>query len=343
MSRHKNHWLRGFALVMMSVVPVEAIAQSAEDPVAMARAQALFDEASKEMDARSFASACKKLEEVTHLVPQGIGARETLGECYENQKKIASAWSQYRAAAAIARAKNEEARSAELEKHAALLRARVSTLTIDVPAALRQLLGLEIMLDNVIVAQTQWGSPLPTDGGAVNLVAKATGYEKFAKLIEVAPEGAAVQAAIPNLKRLSESGTSGIQAGPMDASRQSWRWVGVSAAGLSAVSLALGVWGSVEIVNAQADINKLRPAASWSGSACDPDVAVTLPSSARGACNKQIFGPLQVVFYSLSAVSGIGGGYALVRSYSGTTRRTTLWVEPEIRSDQAVLWAGGNW
>ena len=57
-------------------------------------AQALYDSATVLMDAHDYANACAKLEEVTHLVPDGLGARLTLADCYEREKK----WEQARAA-----------------------------------------------------------------------------------------------------------------------------------------------------------------------------------------------------------------------------------------------------
>lgn len=65
------------------------------DPQAAAAAQALYAKATADMDAKDFASACRKLEEVTRLAPEGLGAKLTLGDCYAALGKLASAWGQY--------------------------------------------------------------------------------------------------------------------------------------------------------------------------------------------------------------------------------------------------------
>src|SRR5262245_12663625 len=73
-----------------------------EDPQKTLAAQALFTQAAAEMDAKQYESACRKLEEVTRLLPSALGAKLTLAECYEARGKLASAWSQYALVEAMA-------------------------------------------------------------------------------------------------------------------------------------------------------------------------------------------------------------------------------------------------
>src|SRR4051812_40620982 len=87
----------GFALL----VPPAARGQ-AGDPQRALAAQALFDQAEAEMAAGQIASACKRLEEVTRLVPDALGGKLKLGDCYEKLGRLASAWSQFAIVAQVA-------------------------------------------------------------------------------------------------------------------------------------------------------------------------------------------------------------------------------------------------
>jgi len=82
------------ALTLHLLAPSPALAQGV-DPQRALTAQALYEQATAEMDAKSDRSACRKLEEVTRIVPEGIGARLTLGRCCEARGSLASAWSQF--------------------------------------------------------------------------------------------------------------------------------------------------------------------------------------------------------------------------------------------------------
>jgi thioredoxin-like negative regulator of GroEL len=83
------------ASVLSFALASSAFVHSAHAQGDVAAAQALYDKAVEQMAAKSFAEACPKLEEVTRLMPEGLGAKLTLAECYEGQGKLASAWLQY--------------------------------------------------------------------------------------------------------------------------------------------------------------------------------------------------------------------------------------------------------
>ena len=62
------------------LIAFAAIQARAADPERVLAAQALYDQATAEMEAKDYPSACSKLEEVTRLVPEGLGAKLTLGQ-----------------------------------------------------------------------------------------------------------------------------------------------------------------------------------------------------------------------------------------------------------------------
>src|SRR5262249_19576610 len=84
-------------------------------------AQALYDEAAKDLAAKNYAAACPKLEEAARLTPEAVGVRLTLGMCYEGQGLLASASAAYQLAeAGAARAHQAERQRRAHEEVAAL-------------------------------------------------------------------------------------------------------------------------------------------------------------------------------------------------------------------------------
>ncbi|WP_437661187.1 tetratricopeptide repeat protein [Sorangium sp. So ce1182] len=162
--------------------------------------QALYDQATAEMDAGKYASACGKLEEVTRLAPDGLGAKLTLGQCYEAWGKLASAWAQYTLVEAMAAKAGQAERSTRAGEKAAALKPRLATLTIDVSAAVRAYPGLAITRDGVPLGQAQLGASLPVDAGEHEVVATAPGHKPWRRSAAVGADGDAVSVAIPALE-----------------------------------------------------------------------------------------------------------------------------------------------
>lgn len=194
-------------LALACTIPVPARAQTV-DPQRALTAQALYEQATAEMDARKFADACRKLEEVTRLIPEGLGAKLTLGQCYEAQDKLASAWSQYALVQEMATKVGQEARAMLAGGKAAALKPQLATITIEVPDTNWKTLGLTVSRDGLSIGEPQWGTPLPVDAGSHEIVAKAPGRETYKKQLEVVANGARVTVKIPRL-RLDQAAAAG--------------------------------------------------------------------------------------------------------------------------------------
>jgi hypothetical protein len=177
------------ALFLTLLAPTPGHTQTA-DPQRMSAAQALYDQAAAEMDAHKFASACPKLEEVTRLIPEGLGAKLTLGECYEGLGKLASAWSEYTRVEELAAKAGQRERARKAANVAAALRPRLATLTIEVPDEVRATPGLGITREGVPVEKAHWGTPLPVDVGEYEVVVTAPGRKRSAQSLRVAADGA---------------------------------------------------------------------------------------------------------------------------------------------------------
>ncbi|XXX82529.1 hypothetical protein WMF30_27625 [Sorangium sp. So ce134] len=191
--------LAPIALAAALIAPGPAQAQKV-DRHAAPTAQALYDQATAEMDAGSFASACGKLEEVTRLVPDGLGAKLTLGQCYEAWGKLASAWAQYTFVEALAAKAGQAERAERAGAWAAALKPRLATLTVEVPEAVRAYPGLAITRDGVSLGRAQWGASLPVDTGAHEIVATARNRKPWKRSAVVTADGEAVSVAIPALE-----------------------------------------------------------------------------------------------------------------------------------------------
>ncbi len=89
----------------LSLPPV-ARAQPAANAVA---AEELFRKGRDLLEQKRYAEACPKLEASQKLDP-AVGTQYSLGQCYEGESRLASAWFAYRGAAAVAAQKGDRRR-----------------------------------------------------------------------------------------------------------------------------------------------------------------------------------------------------------------------------------------
>jgi hypothetical protein len=167
-------------------VPFARAEKSAPKASPSALAQKLFDEAIAAMDAHKYAEACRKLEQVTELVPKGVGAHEMLGECYEKMGRLGSAWEQYTLAQTLAA---DQIRIDGISAKAKQLEARVARLTIVVPSQLRSVIGLSVLHDGRIEEKALWDTPLPVDKGKHVIEVKAPGFQTWTKEVDISVDG----------------------------------------------------------------------------------------------------------------------------------------------------------
>jgi hypothetical protein len=159
------------------------------DPQRLAAAQVLFDQGQDAMEKKDYATACPKLEEVTRLLPEGVGGQITLAQCYEGAGRLASAWTTYRVAQALAAQAKKADDEAQARERAEALKPRLAQITITVPEQTRALPGLTIVREGITVGPAQWGTPLPVDKGKHVVVATATGKQRWEQVVEVPADG----------------------------------------------------------------------------------------------------------------------------------------------------------
>jgi len=169
----------GIAAVM---APATARAQSKDD---VARADALFNAAKALTDAGQFSDACAKFAESKRLAP-GLGVSMYLADCYEHIGRTASAWTEFRAAEGLARARNDK-RADVARQHAQALEPKLDRLTIEVAPSLPRT-GLSILRDGLPVSTEELGLAVPVDPGDHAVTVSAPGHAQRTFNAHLGPE-----------------------------------------------------------------------------------------------------------------------------------------------------------
>ena len=166
-------------LCVGSWLPTAAWAQSPDTQDAYGRkagAEALFDEAKSLMAAERYSEACPKFAASQAMDP-AVGTRLNLADCFEKLGRTASAWAEFRAAGAAARAKGQTDRAEIARKRAAALEQVLVRLSVIVPANANQ--DIEIRKNGVNLDRGSWGVALPVDPGRYVVEASLSGKRVF--------------------------------------------------------------------------------------------------------------------------------------------------------------------
>jgi hypothetical protein len=178
--------MRPLVLVLVVLVSRLGYAQSSEDKAA---ANALFDEAKRLQAAGDLTAACPKFEASMRAMAR-LGVQLNLADCYEQAGRTASAWAEFRAAAAVA-AKENDPREAFARQRAAALEPKIARLTVKVSSE-AALPGLEITRDGKRLDPAFFDVPVPVDPGAHKIAAQATGRVAWTSEVTVDAAGTKV-------------------------------------------------------------------------------------------------------------------------------------------------------
>jgi len=169
-------------LVALSVVTALALPASARaqaPTIDAALAETLFREAKLLMEAGNYPVACPKLAESQRLDP-GTGTLLAIALCHQGEGKTATAWAEF---ADVVTAANKDGRADRVkfarERMVALERT-LSRLTVDVPASLRGVSGLEVKRNGIVIGKAAWGTAMPVDPGVHVVEASAPGKRRMA-------------------------------------------------------------------------------------------------------------------------------------------------------------------
>ena len=221
---------------------------AAADP---AKAESLFREGRQLLAEGRLAAACDKFAESQREEPSP-GALLNLARCHGEAGLTATAWSEYLAAARLARSQERPQQAAEAELRAAELEPRLVRLSVmvDSPAP-----GVVVMRNGEPLAPADFGKPLPVDPGRYALRAVAPAHAEWATSVVVSLPGELRSVTIPALTPLAPLGPAPHATTPATAPQRAtpptggehrsiptatWVAAGVGTAALAS-SLVLGV------------------------------------------------------------------------------------------------------
>ncbi len=161
------------ALILAAVCPANAQSEGA-----VSRAESLFEDARKLLMQARYAEACPKFAE-SHRLEPALGTLLNLAACHEKLGKNATAASEYRTAAAMARQRGEPERERAALDRVEALQPLLSTLTVTVPWAQTEATTLVVTVDGSRLAQSSWGLPVPVDPGSHVVDAQVPGKSRW--------------------------------------------------------------------------------------------------------------------------------------------------------------------
>ncbi len=250
--------LVSIALAAAAMAPTTALAQSKED---LANADALFNAAKAMLDAGQYADACGKFAESKRLAP-GLGVTLYLADCYERIGRTASAWTEFKTAEGLARARNDQ-RADVARGRAQALEAKLDRLTVVVGPTVPRV-GLHVLLDGAPVAPEEWGLPVAVDPGDHVVIASTPDHPNRTIPVHVGPENPTATARIDSLDEpaappqapspvtpaasvqpastpsLAASSPAAPEAAPTTDPGATNRWVGIGVGALGVVGVGIG-------------------------------------------------------------------------------------------------------
>jgi hypothetical protein len=247
-----------FQFLGVALTCANGAAAAGKNPAA---AQALYDDAREAVEAGKFDEACPKFKESYELDPGG-GTLLNLADCYEQQGKIALAWTTFKEALVVAKRDGRNERVEFATKHLAQLDQRLSRLTI---ALAERPEGLEVTIDGSPLGEAAYGVAMPVDPGQHHVKAEAPGKEPFEKSFDVSKSKAEQwQIEIPALADAGSDSASDVNAGSQpspiassaSSSGSSTRTLGFVVGGVGIASLAVGGYFGLQAYSRWDDRNE---------------------------------------------------------------------------------------
>ena len=196
------------AALFLTLIATPTVANAAATASERAAAEALFDSAIVHMHAGEFSIACPELQDSQQIDP-GVGTLLYLGQCYEEQGRMASAWATFREAAYLSRRTEGGSREAVATESADRLHKIISFLHVKVtrpyPAGMTitRLDRFSTTAENL--AEVMWTRPIPIDPGEHVFEASALNKKPWSQTITVpaassAESGHKIELVVPQLE-----------------------------------------------------------------------------------------------------------------------------------------------
>lgn len=173
-----------------------------------AQAERLFTEAKRLQAAGNLAAACEAFAASQKAEPSPATLMN-LGDCYEKNQQLASAWAAYVMVGRQVRGDGRYGTMADIASaRAAALEPRLSLLTINVADDVR-VEGLVVSRDGVEIEAGAWNKALPIDGGSHVITGRAPGHEPWSTTVTATAEGDKVSVEVPRFKAMRQPVTKG--------------------------------------------------------------------------------------------------------------------------------------
>ena len=250
---------------------------SAEEANA-SRAEALFREGAAALKRGDLARGCEKLAQSNQLDP-AIGTLGLLALCHERQGRIATAVSEYRTVASLARSANQTERATVAATQAEQLSTQVSHLVL---ALGDDRSAVIVELDGRRLSWSELSAPLAVDAGPADIRVTRAGYEAHTERVEIAAAGSTTWLVIPKLKQREVAATGAAPSGdPLPSQDQAAAAARLSpskardsalppitwvALGAGAVGVSIGTYLGVGALSSNHDSN-----AHCTNNQCDSD------------------------------------------------------------------------
>jgi hypothetical protein len=158
-----------------------------------AAAESLFAEGRELLRAGEYRRACAKLEASQKLEP-ALGTSLNLADCYEKLGRTASAWAEFKGAAARAQRAGDSLRKQTALERAAALEPRLCRLAIESAEP-----DVSVLQNGRPLSGAVFGNTIPIDPGSYRFEASAPGKLPWAESVEIQGEGALTRLRIPAL------------------------------------------------------------------------------------------------------------------------------------------------
>jgi hypothetical protein len=330
--------LEGARIVFRSTLVAATVLAGASSAIAQPTAadrtlaETLFEQGRKLMESGSYAEACPKLAESQKLDP-ATGTLLNLAACHEKQGQTATAWTEFKDAASLARRDGREDRVQVALQHAAALEPALSRVTISVSAAAAAQ-GVEVKFDDAVVGRPAWGVAMPADPGSHQVRVTAAGKKPWSTTVEVGAKNDSKQVTVAALEGEQAVGAgssaSGGQSSTTGETGKSSKAAAYVIGGLGIVSLGVGsVFGLQAISKSndakdacagtctQSDVDKMSQAktAAWIS-----NVGIGLGVVGIGVGAYLLFKPEQATHevgttHVIPLVGSTGGGVLVQRSW----------------------------
>jgi hypothetical protein len=140
-----------------------------------------------------------------------------LALCHEKQGKIATAWTEFREARAIAKNDGRRDRESAADGEIAKLEPHLSKISVVVSADAK-VAGITVEIDGLPLPEATWGTQFPVDPGIRTIIVKAPGYREWKSAVEIGETARTADVNVPKLEKASSSGLSTPPVGPASSS-----------------------------------------------------------------------------------------------------------------------------